>query len=343
MKPIAIKATGMITGVGLNAPASCAAIRCAIDCFAETRFMVQGEWLIGSEVPLTPPSRGREKILRMALSAISECLAPVQDVQLQRIPLLLCVAEPNRPGRFADLDQSLLSDIEKLLGGHFHRDSAVIANGRVGGAEAVARAATMIQPPTVPYCIVAGVDTFLVAATLAACEEKQRLLTSLNSNGFIPGEAAGAVLLGRAQDGLDPEFRCLGVAFAVEKATIESEEPLKADGLATAFRAALADARCDFEDIDYRITDANGEQYVFKEAALGLARTLRILKPEFDIWHAADCIGEVGAATVPCAVSVAEAAARKEYAPGPGVLAHFGNDDGQRAAMILGQYTSEAA
>lgn len=335
MIPLAIEATGMVTGVGLNAASSCAAIRCAIDCFAETRFIDRGgEWIVGSEVLLTPPSRGREKILCLALSAIEECLAAVQGVAVQQIPLLLCVAEEERPGRFDGLDGSLLTDLQNRIGSAFHPSSMVIARGRVGGVQAIVQAAELIERGA-PYCVVAGVDTFLVAATLAAYEDKQRLLTSLNSNGFIPGEASGAVLLRRATDGTDPEFQCLGVGFATEKATIDAEEPLKADGLAAAFRAALAGAGCGFEAVDYRITDANGEQYVFKEAALALARTMRILKPEFDIWHAADCIGEVGAATVPCALAVAHAASMKQYSPGPGVLAHFGNDDGQRAAMVL--------
>ena len=58
-------------------------------------------------------------------------------------------------------------------------------------------------------------------------------------------------------------------------------------------------------------------------------------KEEFDIWLPVDCIGEVGAAIVPVILGMALAAAKKGYAPGNGVLCHFGNDDGQRAAMFL--------
>src|SRR5688572_26843198 len=128
MNPLSITATGMMTGVGLNAASSCAAIRCAVDRFAETRFRdKEGKWIIGCEVPMTPPSRGRDKILFMAHSAICECLATIRDVPLARIPLLLCLAEPSRPGRLADLDHSLLSDLEQLLGGKLNADSAIIA------------------------------------------------------------------------------------------------------------------------------------------------------------------------------------------------------------------------
>ncbi|XQC89195.1 TIGR02270 family protein [Pseudomonas aeruginosa] len=43
---LSIVASGMVSAVGLSAPASCAAIRCALDNFQETRFIDQGgEWL----------------------------------------------------------------------------------------------------------------------------------------------------------------------------------------------------------------------------------------------------------------------------------------------------------
>jgi 3-oxoacyl-[acyl-carrier-protein] synthase-1 len=334
MKPIAIKATGMITGVGLNAPASCAAIRCAIDCFAETRFMVQGEWLIGSEVPLTPPSRGREKMLRMALAAVGECLAGASGLPVDRVPLLLCLAEADRPGRFDGLDATLIADVERMLGVKFHPASAVLTEGRVGGAKAVVQARKLLDQGCAAV-IVAGADTFLVASTLASYEEKGRLLTAENSNGFIPGEAAGAVLFVDAEKDPDADFVCLGVGFGQEKATIESEEPLRGDGLMQAFKAVFADSGKPLSELDYRITDANGEQYWFKEAALALDRCLRNRIELFDIWHPADCIGEVGAAIGPCIFAVADAAARKGYAAGRGPLCHFGSDGEDRAALIF--------
>ena len=100
MKPIAIIAAGMVTGVGLDAPSSCAAIRCAIDNFSETRFMDKGgEWIIGSQVPLEQPWRGLPKLVHMVVPAIRECLAQAGDVDPETIPLLLCVAEKERPGQ----------------------------------------------------------------------------------------------------------------------------------------------------------------------------------------------------------------------------------------------------
>jgi 3-oxoacyl-[acyl-carrier-protein] synthase-1 len=336
MQPLAVLASGMVTGVGLNAPSSCAAIRCAIDNFSETRFMDSGgEWIIGSQVPLEQPWRGLPKLVHMAVPAIQECLAHVENARPEMIPLLLCVAEKERPGRLAGLDDQLFHDIEARLGVRFHSRSGIIARGRVAGALALAEARRLIYEERVPFCIIAGTDSFLVAATLAAYEKADRLLTSQNSNGFIPGEAGAAVLIGAPGRSSEPELLCLGLGAGQEKATIGSEEPFRADGLVKAFQSAFADAGRTFSDVDYRITDSNGEQYWFKESALAVTRTLRDRKEVFEIWHTADCIGETGAAAAPCVLGVALAATLKRYAPGRGALCHFSADDGERLALVL--------
>jgi 3-oxoacyl-[acyl-carrier-protein] synthase-1 len=177
------------------------------------------------------------------------------------------------------------------------------------------------------------VDSLLSWPTLGAYAGAGRLLTAQNSNGFMPGEGAGAVLVAKP-DG-QARVCCTGLGFAVEPAHIDSGEPLRADGLAQAIRTALADAGLQMHELDYRITDVSGEHYYFKEAALALARLLRRTKDEFDIWHPAECIGEAGAVAGLAAVIVAHFACAKGYSRGNHVLLHASNDAGQRAALIL--------
>jgi 3-oxoacyl-[acyl-carrier-protein] synthase-1 len=335
MKPVSILASGMVTCVGLDAPSSCAAIRCGIDNFTETRFMDQGgEWIIGAQVPLEQPWRGLAKLVHMVVPAIKECLAHIGSVRTEDIPLLLCVAEKERPGRIEGLDQELFAEIQTELGVRFHHRSGVIAQGRVGGAIALGAAPELLEKERVPFCIVAGVDSYLTGPTLDAYEEKSRLLTSQNSNGFVPGEAGAAVLIGPGGVTNTGLF-CAGIGVGQEKATIESEEPLRGDGLVNAVRTALQEAGVAINDLDYRITDANGEQYWFKEATLALDRVLRKRQELFEIWHPADCIGETGAAVVSCALGVALQAARKKYAFGRGPLCHFSSDGAERVAIVL--------
>jgi 3-oxoacyl-[acyl-carrier-protein] synthase-1 len=332
--PVAIVGCGMMTGVGLTAEASCAAIRARLDNFRETRFIANGgEWIIGSEVPLDEPWRGIPKLARLLAGPLGECLDLIPDVPPETIPVLMCVAEEDRPGRLEGLGEPLFYQVCDLLGVRFDERSLVIAQGRVGGAVGLHHASRMIHEQGFRHVIVAGVDSYLVAATLRAYDERGRLLTPDNSNGFIPGEAGAALLVGPPDAGKG--LLCLGFGFAVEKATIESEEPLRADGMVAALQQALRAAGLTMAQIGYRIADISGEQYAFKEADLGVSRILRDRHEFQDLWHPADCIGETGAAAVPGMLSIALTAARKGYAAGDPVLAHSGNDDGRRAALVL--------
>ena len=341
-RPVSILASGMVTCVGLDSPSSCAAIRCAIDNFSETRFMDKGgEWIIGAQVPLEQPWRGLPKLVHMAVPAIRECLAHIGSVRPEEIPLLLGVAEKERPGRLEGLDDELFAEIQKELGVRFHHRSGVVAKGRVAGALALGAARELIYNEQVPFCIIAAVDSLLLGSTLTAYDRKEQILTSQNSNGYIPGEAAAAVLVGPASvESPIEKLLCLGVGQGEEKATIDSEEPLRGDGLVQAIKSALAEAGCTMAAMDFRVTDISGGHYGFKEAALALNRTLTEYKKEnIGIWHPADCIGEVGAASGIAMLAVCLEAGRKAYAPGHRILYHVSNADSSRAAVIL-SYTN---
>lgn len=331
---LAIQRTGLVTSVGLTAPSACAAIRAKITNPSETRFIdSNGQWIMAHEVPLEQPWRGLSKLARMAAMAIEECLEDIPQDTWRQIPLLLCVAEHDRPGRLAGLDDQLFIDIQQLLGANFSPDSSIVAHGRASMVVALAAADKLLQQKKCTHVLVAAADSLLTWPTLSVYEKADRLLTEKNSNGFMPGEAGGAVLLGLPSNNI--ELRCTGIGFAIEKAHLESGEPLRADGMSAAIKQALTDAGHQMHDMDYRITDISGEQYYFKEAALAVSRTMRQRKEEFDIWHPAECTGETGAASGLAMLAVTDVACRKGYTMGPRIMAHMANDSGQRAAAVL--------
>jgi 3-oxoacyl-[acyl-carrier-protein] synthase I len=335
---LAVLGTGMVTGVGLSAPASCAAIRCGINNFEETRFMAGSRnWIVGSEVVMETPWRGLAKLTNMAATAIRDCLKalPAPPRPESPLPVILCIAEEERPGRLRGLGGPLLFDLEQELGMKFHPESSVIPQGRVGGALALLRAQKLLSEGRHSHVVLVGVDTYLCGPTLAAYAERNRLLTAINSDGFIPGEGAAALLLTRADDQAPAVLTCHPPGFAREAAHIESEQPLRADGMTQAVKAALAAAGLSFGQVDYRISDVSGEQYRFKEVALATNRVLRERKVNFGIWHPADCVGETGAAALPIMLGVLHCGARKRYLPGPVFLAYLSNDDDKRAAVVL--------
>ena len=332
MTTVEILSSGMVTGVGLTAPATCAAIRAGITGFEDTRFMFDGEWLLGCEVPLEEPWRGRSKLERMAAMAIGECLEAAPSLNLANVPLLLAVAEEDRPGRLHGLDDSLIRDIEARLGLRFHGWSQVFPAGRIGGIQALDYSRRVLAGGCT-HAVVAGVDSMLVAATLEGFYKERLLLTAENSDGFIPGEGAAALLVG--PEGAGGALRCPGMGFGTEPAPFGSGEPFRAEGMVQALRGAFGEAGWTMAHVDYRIADLSGPQFGFKEAALAMTRLLREHKENLDLWHPADCLGELGASAAPAMLSVATAAAVHSYAPGSRAVAHAASWGVDRAAVLL--------
>lgn len=335
-RSITILGTGLVTSVGFTTAACCCAFRAKITNPFETSFIdSSGEWIMAHQVNFDRPSTGLTKLAKMAALAIEEALQSINRDQWRRLPILLCVAETERPGRMSGLDDLLLKQIQDELDISFASSSAVVPHGRVSVAMALAQARILLESAKVPGVLIVSADSLLSEPTLSHYERKNRLLTESNSNGFMPGEGAGALWIGAGGEGRLPQLLCTGIGFGHELAHIDSGEPLRAEGLTNAIKASLGDCGRQLHDMDFRITDNSGEQYYFKEATLALSRILRQRKEDFDIWHPAECIGEAGAVSGVAVIAAAREACFKSYVPGPNILTHWANDAGQRAAVTL--------
>jgi 3-oxoacyl-[acyl-carrier-protein] synthase I len=334
----------MVTAVGFNAPATCAALRAGIRNVNETNVWdpESGSYLAAGKVPLPQWSVSVAKLADLAAAAIRECMEAAEPVPSSGIPVLLGVAAPDRPYRLPDLDVHILPEIEYRLGFKLNPASRVIPRDHVAVAVALREASDLITTQKARYVIVAAVDSLLQHDLTTYYLSKRRLLTPKNSNGFSLGEAGSALLV--ASDDLKTEAGLLisGVGLSREAASIELEEPLRAEGLTQAIREALGEGGLTYEDLHYRITDLNGEHYKFKEMVLAMMRFDRKPKPKlFDLWHPIEYIGDVGAAIGPIVLALALDAGQKGYAIGPTVLTTFGNDNGERAAIVV-RYQSTA-
>ena len=332
-KPLQIVGSGLVTSVGLSAAAAAAAIRAGVSNAQLTRFMDWGgEWIAAHVVPIESPDP-RAKLLQMAATAIGECLASVACESSTGTALVLCLPEASRPSTGNEVGESAVAELSSMVGTNFSAHSCTISAGRVGGFVALHRARTLLYEGKADAVLVAGVDSYVNWPTLSHLENRYRLLTSKNSDGFMPGEAAAAVMVTRPVPGT--ALRCDGLGFAQESATIEASLPLRADGLVEAIRAAARDADCRPQDFELRITGISGEHYYFKEAALAVSRLIRDSMSEAELWHPADCVGEVGAAAGPLAVIVAATACAKGYATAARILCHLSNDGTERSAAFF--------
>lgn len=338
MKGIAVLGCGMVSALGFNAPASLAALRAgvsAVQALPWTDFE-SGEPLRGAKVSLPQWSEGLEKLADLVAPAIRECLLQA-DAAPADVPLFIGVAARHRAGRPARLEEDLLDEVQARLGLRPHPQSRLFPLDEAGCAHALLAARAVLDQGPERQLVVAGVDSFLSQPMLDAYLEQRRLITPGNSNGFFPGEAAAAVLVGAPGRRPRDELRILGAGVGLEPAPIGGTQPLRAVGLTTAMRQALDDAGVALKDVAYRLTDLTGEHYRFKEAAFAAGR-LNGGEREgpLDLWHPIEYVGAVGAAVLPCLLAQAMHAAREGYAPGPLALCHVGSEEGARAAFVVG-------
>lgn len=328
----------MVTTVGFNSAASCAAIRAGIRNVYQTNLWdaESGEYLAAGRVPLPHWWIGLGKLAELVSPAIHECLEAAPPLQGANIPILLGLSNEQRPYRFQNIDEEILGEIQDRLGFQLHRASRIFAKDHVFVVHALRRAKELIEAGEARLCIVAGVDSLVQQDLVEYYLSQRRLLTPMNSNGFAVGEAGSAILVGLTGTAPQGESEVLGMGLAHEVARIESEEPLRGDGLAQAIGGAFRESGLTIQEMHYRISDLNGEHYKFKEMVFAMMRYERKPKPKlFDLWHPIEYFGDVGAAIGPIVLAVALDASQKRYAIGPTVLCTFGNDDGDRAAMVV--------
>jgi 3-oxoacyl-[acyl-carrier-protein] synthase-1 len=186
--------------------------------------------------------------------------------------------------------------------------------------------------------LLVGADSYLSAAVIEHYLDQERLLCSGNSDGFIPGEGAGALLLQLPQAGASG-LHVLGVGVAQEQATPDGDVPNRAMGLTQAIRLACAQAQVPIGQLGFRLTDFNGEQYFAKEMANACTRVMADAGDDgdgsFPMLHIADGVGETGAAAGVLGLAYLGSVMARADGPGEQGLLHYGNDDGRRTALVV--------
>lgn len=333
-----LAAAGMVCSVGLNAAAACAAMRAGIAKFDELPYCDnRGEPIVGAMVPGVPRSDSRvQPLIDLLVMALADCLRVKQVEPLERVPLLVGLGEPGRPGG-AELGDDLIREVEGRLSTRFNpTHSRVIGQGHTAGFHALRVARELMQAQGLRVCIVCGVDSYMNAPSLLWLDQSSRLKTVDNSDGVIPGEAAAAVLVRSQVAPRSPcAVRVAGLGFSHETAGILSEEPVLGLGLTQATRAALGEAGIQIHETAFRLSDVTGESYGFKEQALVVGRLLRKHLAKFPLWHCGECIGDTGASAGICQLAVAFHAFAKGYAPGNRAICFTSSVPGDRAVAIL--------
>jgi len=328
-----VNAAGLACPIGLTWPSACAAMRAGITRKRLSPYRDdQGREIVASYVldRLSEDSLIEERWLFFLAHALRDATRGRGLHVLEDLPIFLTLPSTRSGGTYEPgwVSSALSQRLGvKLFAANVH----VLSGGASGGFVALqtGRASAQAGRP----CAVAAADSLLSAARLLPLAQHERLLVEGNSDGFIPGEAAAILMLSQEKRGA--LARLCGVGFGLEPSLFSNEVPLRAEGLIAAAREALSDAGLRLTDLDFRLSDAAGESFFFKEQSLLVTRLLQERKQEFPLWLPAETLGNTGAAAGLCSLLWAMAAWERGYAPGPRALACAGNEQGNRAAVVF--------
>lgn len=342
--PIYIVALGASTPVGRNAWSSAAAVRAGISGFTQHPYMIDtaGEPMRAAIAPwLDIGITGLERFKALLFPAIDQALEPIIQTPAPRPRVALSLGLPSpRPG----LSDKLQSELIDALGGKYRDTFAAVAafpSGHAAGLLALEAAAKQLLQGRFDACVVAGVDSYLEPETLEWLEECDQLHGAgplHNAWGFIPGEAAGAVLIMHHEFverlKLSPMARVIGLGSAFEPKRIKTETVCIGEGLTQAFRNALQTLPEGAKITDV-FCDMNGEPYRGDEYGFTCLRTKEYFESASDFTAPADCWGDVSAASGPLYIGLATIAGAKGYANGNVAFAWASSEGGERAASVL--------
>ena len=329
---LAITGVGLATSVGSSALASFTALQAGIARFAESPGVMLGgspepHPAVVARSPLTARAAGGpERAIRLLEAVVAD---PLGEVGPARWSLTVGGglgngAEPVRdalPGTLAR-EAVVASSPEARLRHCGPLDAlALLAERGLRQGEVVALAA---------------VDSLVTDSALSGFAALGRLKGAANPGGFIPGEAAGVVVVEREDDARAAGRAVLAVVEAwgrgEEPVTLGSPEPSRAAGLTDALADAVAGLPGGVA-VDLAVLDLNGERARALEWALAAPRALPFQHARRPVWTPTDGVGDCGEASgTVLLVCAALAVAR---GPATRVLVATSDDDGARRAVVV--------
>lgn len=328
-----IKAAGMCCAVGYRLAAAACALRANMDHFQESEYTdSNGKPLVVARLPLGN-HWGVSRLAEIARLALQDCLKTEDNFDPSTTALILLAAESGRPHTVIERYHAIWHAIVEQFTVPFHPASVISPHGRAGLGTSLELAQNLLTAGKVTQVLLLGVDSYLDSATIEHFLAQERVQCTDNPHGFIPGEGAGVLLLQLA-DATSRGLVITGAGVAKEEATLDNSLPNRSIGLTKAMRQACQHAHITPSELDFRMSDQNGEQVFIKESSNACTRLMGDDSVFLPLLHIAAGVGETGAACGPMSLAYLTRLMPRMDGQGKIGLLHFANDNGVRAACI---------
>lgn len=352
---IGITGLGLVSAVGLNMVQSCASVRAGISRFQKCPLYYpeidedsevggdEEEPVMSASVPLPGEDYDEyDKTKSLLLVCLQDLIkhAGLSRKHFREAQLFMALPPDGTDRGKTILSSSRVLDTLSKANQKNPLDVRTFDSGHVGSLLAIEQAMLKICENPSKRCIVVGIDSYLEKRTLELLDEKSRLKSERNRFGFVPGEAASAVLLESFQEATKrkaPVFAEIeGIGHSSEENSYLSNQPASGQGLSSVILKAWPSAD-DEDQVNWVCNDLNGENYRAREWGLCIVKLQYRFKDLRFVWHPADCWGDIGAATGTALLALVGRSFERGYAPTNRCLVWTSSDEGERAAVVLKQ------
>ncbi|MER8848957.1 hypothetical protein [Mesorhizobium australicum] len=343
-RPLYVAGAGAVTPGGLNAPQTMAAIRASLSAFQEKTLLEPlGAVQIVSRIPSHYQLRPTDGawLVNMASRAIIEALRKsVAGPAATAILLAPPESFRNHPA-YNDIPPSgFLAAVIKATGNRFHAGSRAIDGGAAASVGLLDRAVELLEQPDVGQVLLGGVDSLVNETDLSRLGKAGRLKGAENAQGLVPGEAAAFVRLTREPEGKAAVVAAIhGVGTAQETDRVLSDRYSQGRAMLSALRDAVSGSGPSEPDINFVVSNGNGERYSGWEMLIARPRFYRTRREILPTAYPAMTIGDIGAAGGAMALMLAADSFVNDYAPGPTAICEVASEGGLRAAAVMAGMT----
>ena len=346
-QPLAITAMGALSAAGATAAETFGSTRAGVAGFSEHPFFeslssdpewVPGEPLLAASCPeLGAGVEGAARLMTLALPALQELgqQARLRRDDLRRSALLLALPVRDSIASGWALEDQFVPELCRLTGMTEFRCSETFRSGHTGMFEATARAHALLSAGECEHCFVVGVDSYLSPRRLEEWDRTWRLRSERNADGFIPGEAATALLIelpaAAQRRGAALLSTIEALSLGREAQPLDGPEASSGAGLCQVLREVVPPG----QSARWVCCDMNGESYRAFEWGLAQVRLAGALAGMQVLDHPADCLGDVGAASGGVLMGHVTARYNRPAPPTDDAVLWASADDGTRAAMRL--------